>query len=296
MTRMKPDPSKPASRGRELSALCPVWLCDVWGVVHDGRRAHEAACQALAMHRKAGGCVVLITNAPRPASAVEPQMRSFGVPDEAYDATVTSGDVTRELLMRWQGGNVFLIGPEEDHSLVAGLPVNFTGLDEANAVLVTGLRRDGRDGSAAEQPEDYRREMRDIARRGLPMVCANPDRVVGVGGRLFPCAGSLADIFEEEGGEVHMAGKPYSPIYAVALEQAARVLGRDVQRHEVLAIGDGLPTDVQGARANGYPVHFITGGIHAADHDGTELSDIAAGLEANMPGLKVAGVAPALEW
>jgi ribonucleotide monophosphatase NagD (HAD superfamily) len=74
------------------------------------------------------------------------------------------------------------------------------------------------------------------------------------------------------------------------------VLGRDIKRHEVLAIGDGLPTDVQGARANGYPVHFITGGIHAADHDGTELSDIAAGLEANMPGLKVAGVAPALEW
>jgi HAD superfamily hydrolase (TIGR01459 family) len=293
---MESDLLKPASRGRDLSALSPVWLCDVWGVVHDGRRAHEAACEALHMHRKSGGCVILITNAPRPAPAVIQQMREFGVPDTAYDATVTSGDVTRELLMRWRGGNVFLIGPEEDHSLVAGLPVTFTGLDEASAVLVTGLRHDGRDGGPAEQPEEYRAEMREIARRGLPMVCANPDRVVGVGGKLFPCAGSLADIFEHEGGEVHMAGKPYSPIYEVAVSHAAAVLGRDIKRHEVLAIGDGLPTDVQGARANGYPVHFITGGIHAADHDGTELSVIAAGLEANMPGLKVAGVAPALEW
>lgn len=293
---MKTNPLKPASRGRELSALSPVWLCDVWGVVHDGRRAHDAACKALTSHREAGGCVVLITNAPRPASVVVPQMRAFGVPDEAYDATVTSGDVTRELLMRWQRGNVFWIGPGEDHALIDGLDVNFTGLDDANAVLVTGLRHDGRDGGKAEQPEDYRAELRDIARRGLPLVCANPDRIVGVGGKLFPCAGSLADIYEDEGGQVHMAGKPYPPIYDVALNQAARALGRDIQRHEVLAIGDGLPTDVEGARANGFPVHFITGGIHAADHDGTELSDIAAGLEANMPGLKVAGVAPSLQW
>ena len=103
----------PATRGRDLSALSPVWLCDVWGVVHDGRQANPGACDALIRHRKAGGCVILITNAPRPAHVVEPQMRSFGVPDDAFDATVTSGDVTRELLMRWRGGNVFLIGPAE---------------------------------------------------------------------------------------------------------------------------------------------------------------------------------------
>lgn len=276
--------------------LCPVWLCDVWGVVHDGRRAHEEACAALRRHREGGGCVVLITNAPRPASVVVPQMRSFGVPDDCFDATVTSGDVTRELLMRWSGGNVFWIGPEEDHSLIDGLPVNFTSLDEAEAVLVTGLRHDGRNGQLVERPGDYVEELTDLARRKLPMVCANPDRVVGVGGKLYPCAGSLADIYEELGGTVEMAGKPYSPIYDVALAHAARVLGRDIARHEVLAIGDGLPTDVQGARANGIPVHFITGGIHAAEHDGTELADIAAGLEANMPGLSVAGVAPSLVW
>ncbi len=288
--------ARPATRGRDLSALSPVWLCDVWGVVHDGQTANPKACDALIRHRKAGGCVVLITNAPRPANVVVPQMRTFGVPDEAYDATVTSGDVTRELLMRWRDGNIFLIGPSEDQPLVEGLPIRFTSLDEADAVLVTGLREDGRDGGAAERPENYREELRRIAARNLPMVCANPDRVVGVGGKLYPCAGALADIYAEEGGHVEMAGKPYPPIYVVALERAAEALRRDIARHEVLAIGDGLPTDVEGARANGFPVHFITGGIHAAEHDGTTLSDIATGLEQNMAGLSVAGVAPELVW
>ena len=276
--------------------MFPVWLCDVWGVVHDGRRAFADAVDALSRHRKAGGCVVLITNAPRPASSVIPQMRAFGVPDEAWDETVTSGDVTRELLGRWSGGKVYVIGPAEDNPLLEDLPLDFTGLEQADAVLVTGLRRDGRDGSAAEKPEDYRAELASIAARGLPMVCANPDRVVGVGGKLYPCAGSLADIYAELGGEVHMAGKPYRPIYEVALARARVVMGREVRAGDVVVIGDGLPTDVEGGRANGFPVHFITGGIHAADHDGIDAPAIARGLEANMAGLTVAGVSPDLYW
>lgn len=284
------------SRAQDLSRMFPVWLCDVWGVVHDGRRAIGQAVDALHRHRRSGGCVVLITNAPRPASSVIPQMRRFGVPDEAWDETVTSGDVTRELLTRWKDGNIFVIGPSEDHPLLEGLPVNFTGLDEAEAVLVTGLRNDGRDGSPPQAPEDYRDELAGIAARQLPMVCANPDRVVGVAGKLYPCAGALADIYAGLGGEVQMAGKPYRPIYEVALARARKVLKRDVDIRDVVAIGDGLPTDVEGARANGLPVHFITGGIHAADHDGIDAPAIARGLEANMPGLRVAGVAPDLYW
>lgn len=281
---------------RRLSQVYRVWLCDVWGVVHDGRRAYAAAVDALARHREAGGCVVLITNAPRPAGSVIPQMRSFGVPDGAWDAVVTSGDVTRELVARWRGGNIHVIGPAEDNPLLEGLPVTFTGKNEADAVLVTGLRADGRDGAEAETPESYRPELADLAARKLPLVCANPDRVVGVAGKLYPCAGALADIYEEVGGEVFMAGKPYPPIYEVALERAAAVLGRDAVAGEVLAIGDGLPTDVEGARANGLPVHFITGGIHAAEHDGQDASSIAHGLQAAMPGLTVAGVADTLYW
>ncbi|MEE4239243.1 MAG: TIGR01459 family HAD-type hydrolase [Anderseniella sp.] len=284
------------TRAQDLSRMFPVWLCDVWGVVHDGRRAFDEAVDALSRHRQAGGCVVLITNAPRPAGSVIPQMREFGVPDEAWDETVTSGDVTRELLNRWRGGNVHVIGPDEDNPLLDELPLSFTSLEQADAVLVTGLRRDGRDGQPAEQPEDYRAELAAIAARGLPMVCANPDRVVGVGGRLYPCAGSLADIYAGLGGEVHMAGKPYSPIYEVALARARNVMGRQVRKGDVVVIGDGLPTDVEGGRANGFPVHFITGGIHAADHDGIDAPAIARGLEANMTGLTVAGVSPGLCW
>ena len=120
--------------------------------------------------------------------------------------------------------------------------------------------------------------------------------MVGVAGKLYPCAGALADIYAGLGGEVQMAGKPYHPIYEVALARARKVLKRDVDIRDVVAIGDGLPTDVEGARANGLPVHFITGGIHAADHDGIDAPAIARGLEANMPGLRVAGVAPDLYW
>ncbi len=282
--------------GSRLSSLYKVWLCDVWGVLHDGKTVFPKAAEALAKHRSNGGCVVLITNAPRPRHVIVPQMQRFGVPDGAWDDLVSSGDVTCELVRRRAGQNVFHLGPREDSELLEGLPVNWTGLEDAHAVLATGLNHDGRDGGKAEQPEDYRPMLKDIAARGLPFICANPDRVVGVGGKLFPCAGALADICEAEGGVVEMAGKPYAPIYDVALQRAGEMLGREVQRSEVLAIGDGLPTDVEGAKCNDIAIHFITGGIHAADHAGNHAHDIAAGLRNSFPGLTVAAVAAALVW
>jgi HAD superfamily hydrolase (TIGR01459 family) len=282
--------------GRDLSANYPVWLCDLWGVVHDGQKVFPDATDALVRHREAGGCVILITNAPRPRHVILPQMKGFGVPDDAWDDLVSSGDVTRELVKRRAGSNVFHLGPPEDAALLEGLPVNWTGLDEAQAILCTGLNHDGRDGGAAETPEDYRPMLTELALRRLPFICANPDRIVGVGGRLYPCAGSLADIYEEAGGSVEMAGKPYAPIYQVALQCAGEVLGRKIDASEVLAIGDGLPTDVEGARANNMPIHFITGGIHVADHEGIEAQAIASDLMRKMPGLQVAGVAAGLVW
>lgn len=285
-----------ARRGRELSARYPVWLCDLWGVVHDGRTVFADAADALIRHRSAGGCVVLITNAPRPRHAILPQMQRFGVPGDAWDDLVSSGDVTRELVKRRAGSNVFHLGPAEDAAVLEGLPVNWTKLEDADAVLCTGLNRDGRDGGHAEAPEDYRAMFTGLAARGLPFICANPDRVVGVGGKLYPCAGALADIYEEVGGQVEMAGKPYAPIYEVALERARTVRGSIIAADDVLAIGDGLPTDVEGARANNFPIHFITGGIHAADHEGVDARSIGSGLMLQMPGLRVAGVAAGLVW
>ncbi|WP_108879703.1 TIGR01459 family HAD-type hydrolase [Anderseniella sp. Alg231-50] len=285
-----------AEAARELSAAYPVWLCDVWGVVHDGRQVYLAAAEALTRHRERGGCVVLITNAPRPSPVIVPQMQRFGVPDSAYDAVVSSGDVTRELVRRRTGSNLFHLGPDEDTSLLEGLPVSWTALDEAEAVLCTGLNNDGRDGGAAETPDDYRPMLSQMQKRKLPFICANPDRVVGVGGKLYPCAGALAEIYAELGGDVEMAGKPYAPIYQVALERAGDIMKREIGRSQVLAIGDGLPTDVEGARANDLAVHFVTGGIHADDHRGSDAQTIARELAARMPPLRVAGVAGGLVW
>ncbi|MGB7206057.1 MAG: TIGR01459 family HAD-type hydrolase [Anderseniella sp.] len=282
--------------GRSLSARYRVWLCDLWGVVHDGRKAFPDAVDALIRHRDTGGCVILITNAPRPRQVVIPQMVGFGVPERACDGVVSSGDVTRELVIQRAGQKVFHLGPEEDGALKQGLPVKWTSLDEADVVLCTGLSRDGRDGGVAETPEEYRELLTAMARRKLPFICANPDRVVGVGGKLYPCAGALADIYEQVGGTVEMAGKPHAPIYDVALARASEVLGRPIDKADVLAIGDGLPTDVEGARANKVDVHFITDGIHAGEHEGSSASDIASKLMKSMPGLKVAGVAASLVW
>ena len=169
-------------------------------------------------------------------------------------------------------------------------------LDKADAVLCTGLINDGRGGGKAETPDNYRGLLSQMHERELPFICANPDRVVGVGGRLYPCAGALADIYAELGGDVEMAGKPYPPIYQVALEQAGEIMQREIGRAQVLAIGDGLPTDIEGARANGLAVHFITGGIHADDHRGIDAHAIAGELRRKMPGLQVAGVAAGLVW
>ncbi len=285
-----------ADAARDLSAAYPVWLCDVWGVVHNGRQVYPSAVDALSRHRARGGCVVLITNAPRPSRVIVPQMRRFGVPDDAYDAVVSSGDVTRELVRRRAGSRFYHLGPDEDQSLLEGLPVDWTSLDQAEAVLCTGLNNDGRHGGRAETPDDYRPMLSQMHQRKLPFICANPDRVVGVGGRLYPCAGALADVYSELGGEVEMAGKPYAPIYQAALEQAGELIKQDVVRSQVLAIGDGLPTDIEGARANDLAAHFITGGIHADDHHNADKHVIAGELSRTMPGLRVAAVSAGLVW
>ncbi|MEM9471898.1 MAG: TIGR01459 family HAD-type hydrolase [Pseudomonadota bacterium] len=285
-----------ADAARDLSAAYPVWLCDVWGVVHNGRQVYPSAADALSRHRARGGCVVLITNAPRPSHVIVPQMRRFGVPDSAYDAVVSSGDVTRELVRRRAGSRFYHLGPDEDKSLLEDLPVDWIALDKAEAVLCTGLNNDGRDGGKAETPDDYRPVLSQMQQRNLPFICANPDRVVGVGGKLYPCAGALADVYSELGGQVEMAGKPYAPIYQVALEQAGEIIKRDVEQSQVLAIGDGLPTDIEGARANGLAAHFITGGIHADDHQNADKHAIAVELSRAMPGLRVAAVSAGLVW
>jgi HAD superfamily hydrolase (TIGR01459 family) len=244
-----------------------VALCDVWGVIHNGRAAYRAAADALAAFRAAGKAVILITNAPRPSTVIPGQLERLGVRRDAWDAIVSSGDATIAEIAR-RGPKAYKIGPSKDEGLYDGLPVDFQPADSADYVICTGLRDD-----LTEPPESYRAELAVLAQRGLPFVCANPDRVVQFGGQLIPCAGALADIYEELGGPVIMAGKPYAPIYDLTLEKAGAVLGRAPDPARVLCIGDGLPTDVAGARNQKLDCLFVAGGIHADELAGEDGLD-----------------------
>lgn len=245
-----------------------ILLCDVWGVIHNGRESWPGPCEALARFNREGGHVVLISNSPRPAKDVIAQLDGLGVPREAWKAFVTSGDATRAELARRAPGPALILGPDRDFPLYAGLGLDVAD-DAASAAFlsVTGLIHD-----ETETPEDYRERLAEAAARDLELICANPDRVVQRGDKLIYCGGSLADLYESLGGRVTMAGKPYGPIYDLALKEAATLLGGPVDRSRVLCIGDGVVTDVMGANAQALDCLFIAQGIHgdqAKGPDGT---------------------------
>lgn len=243
-----------------ISGRYSALFCDVWGVIHNGVEHFPEATAALAKARDMGLAVVLITNAPRPYGDVVPQIRALGAPDNAWDRIITSGDVTRDLIS--QGPRrIFHIGPERDLTLYDGLDVEVVEEFEASAVVSTGFFDD-----EVETPDDYAEMLRRLRARNLPFICANPDIVVERGDRLIWCAGALARDYGQLGGRTLVSGKPHAPIYEAALKAAAEVLGRPVDKREVLAIGDGMVTDVKGAADNGIDVLYISGGIHARDY------------------------------
>ena len=237
-------------------------LCDVWGVVHNGRVPFAEGCAALARFKAEHGPVVLISNSPRPGPDVVLQLDALGVPRDAWTSIVTSGDATAEELRARAPGPAWAVGPMRDAPLYDGTGIKFAEVpEEAAFVSCTGLFDD-----EIETPDDFRERLRTCVDRGLVMVCANPDRVVQRGGRTIFCAGALADVYIELGGEVIMAGKPYAPIYARTYAEAARLLGCEVPRTRLLAIGDGLRTDVEGANGQGLDVLFAAAsGVHAPD-------------------------------
>jgi len=241
-----------------LAAPYDVLLCDVWGVIHNGVESFPEACQALAKWRARRGPVILISNAPRPSADVVEQLDSLGVPREAWSAFVTSGDATRTLLAARAPGKVWRIGPDRDAPLYAGFDLDLGGSpQDADFIGCSGLYDD-----ETEVPEDYRDRLAIAAARGLTFVCANPDRVVQRGDRLIYCGGALADLYESLGGEVLMAGKPFAPIYDLALAEAEVLTGGPVDRSRVLCIGDGVITDVKGAHDQKLACLFIAKGIH----------------------------------
>lgn len=244
----------------EIAGSYTAILSDVWGVVHNGERSFPSAVKALAAARAKGIAVVLITNSPRPAGNVIAQMRSLGVPDDAWDRIVTSGDVTRTLIAEGPR-RIFHLGPERDMNLYDGLDVEATEERDADGVVCTGPFND-----EVETPEDYVDMLRRFRSRNLPFICANPDIVVERGDRLIWCAGALARDYAQLGGRTFIAGKPHAPIYKAALAAAGEVLGREVGTRDALAIGDGILTDVKGAEAAGIDVLYVSGGIHAREY------------------------------
>ena len=241
-----------------VAADYDILLCDVWGVIHNGRESWPEACAALTRFNQQGGHVVLISNSPRPSPGMIDQMDALGVPRTAWRAVVTSGDATRAELAKRAPGPAWVIGPDRDWPLYEGLGLDSAhGAADAGFISVTGMIDD-----ETETPEDYRERLAAGAARDLELICANPDRVVQRGDKLIWCGGALADLYESLGGRVTMAGKPYGPIYDLALKEAAGLLGAPVNRARVLCIGDGVVTDVLGANRQALDCLFIAQGIH----------------------------------
>ena len=258
-------------RLRDLVDSVEVILSDIWGVVHNGLESFPEACEALHTCRQRGATVILITNAPRPADSVQRQLRKLGVADETYDAIVSSGDLTRNFVADHPGKKMFWIGPERDSSIHRGLDAVMAPLEEADYIVCTGLFDD-----ETETPEDYRAMMLQAREHKLPLICANPDIVVERGDRLIYCAGAIAELYRELGGEAIFYGKPHRPIYERAMALAAERRGRPTALDRVLAIGDSVRTDLTGAHGFGIDCLFLTRGIHSEEFEGIDQLDPAS--------------------
>ena len=228
-------------------------LCDIWGVVHDGVRLYPGAADRLIQWRDEGRFVVLITNAPRTAEAVEQQLERLGLPCKAWDGIATSGEAGIAALLEL-GRPVGFVGTAADREILEGRGVQ---IDDGTAfadLACTGIEE------ARPNVEQYFDDLERWAKRGITMHCLNPDRLVIRGGVPEACAGAIADLYQGLGGRVTWYGKPHPAIYAHALHRAG-----DPPKDEVLAVGDGLQTDILGAARQEFDTVFISGGIHAGE-------------------------------
>ena len=278
-----------------IDAIAPLgkgyaaWLVDIWGVMHNGVRAFPPAVEATRRYREQGGIVILLSNSPRPSKPLQRQLTNLGASEESYDTTVSSGDLTRHELAKHAGARIFHLGPERDLPIFKDLDLTRVDAKDAELVVCTGLFNDD-----TETPEDYEVLLRELAGRKLTMLCANPDHLVERGHNLVYCAGALAQIYEEIGGKVIYAGKPYAPIYELAEETIAGIAGRKVPRSEILAIGDGIRTDMAGAAEFGLDAVFVASGLHVGPGgeglDDLRLAELFEGRKAPRAAM------PALAW
>jgi HAD superfamily hydrolase (TIGR01459 family) len=261
-----------------LSSIAPfagtsdLWFVDIWGVMHNGVRPYASSVAACEAFRKQGGTALLVTNSPRPSESVARQLDGIGVSRKSYDGIVSSGDVSRSLIEAWVGRPIFHIGPSRDLPIFAGLRAQpGASADDADVAVCTGLYDD-----ETETPENYSALLEKLRARNVPMICANPDLKVERGGRLVYCAGAIAAAYSALGGTVSYAGKPYQPIYELALRTGSDLRGTPVGKERVLAIGDGVATDIAGAAGFGTRSVFIASGVYV--RSGESISDAAGRL------------------
>ena len=272
----------------EIAAGYDAAICDVWGVLHNGKQAYLRAADAMRRFRAERGPVVLLSNAPRLADGVEWLFDRVGLPKDFYDGIVTSGSAARADLLRHTEGKpalpLFCLGPSRDNPLFQGLNVKLVAADEADVVLCTGLFDD-----ETETPDDYRGILQQFRARSLPFLCANPDIIVQRGDKLIYCAGAIARLYESMGGEVVYYGKPYPAVF----ERAVAALRAKAPAKRPLVIGDGIETDILGAQRMGLDALFIGGGIH-----GAELEERPEALEQlfKKTGVSARAAMPALVW
>lgn len=267
----------------DIAANYDALFVDLWGCVHDGVRALPDAVAALRAYRATGGAVVLVTNSPRARHGVEKQLETFGVPRDAWDTIATSGDSARAAMFQGVvGENIWFIGQPFDDRFFEPLnvienPVAIARvpLEEAEGIVCAGPF------DPLADPSDLRPQFLYAKQKGLKLLCANPDIVVDRGDVREWCAGALARLYSEMGGESLYFGKPHPPIYDLARRRLLS-LGRDVENARILAIGDGIHTDVAGAMGEDIDSLFISGGLAAAETktshqpDETALSDYLA--------------------
>lgn len=276
----------------DLLSTYDVVFCDVWGVVHNGVRPYAAAVDALKRFRAKGGAVVLVTNSPVAGEkTADFLVRVIGVPRDAWDTIITSGDLTRGYLTKHALKHIHHIGSARDLSVFGGLGVERVAIEQAQAVVCTGVADD-----TTETGETYR-PLLEVARgRDLPFVCGNPDLVVEVDGVLYPCAGAVATIYEDMGGEVYWAGKPHEPTYVGAQRLAEQHLDRSIDRAKIIGIGDAVRTDMAGAASFGIDGLFIAHGIHREELmpngnlDPRVLGDLFAAGHERLPVAAMSGL------
>ncbi len=252
-----------------LVRLSDAWIVDVWGVIHNGVSAFEEACAACAQYRQRGGTVILVSNAPRPWSGVAKQLAAMSIKDDIYDAIVTSGDVTRDLIAANAGRPLYHLGPPRDVPVFDGLDVNFAAAEDAQIVVLTGLFNDD-----SETPDDYTELLGALHARNVPMICANPDIQVEKGDEVVYCAGALAQAYEALGGAVDYAGKPYPPIYDLAMRKMSEGRRDPITVNRILCIGDGIHTDIKGAAVMGMKSLFIPSRVNMSSATGVDEDEI----------------------